>query len=61
MGDKKIEEGRKRAKDFERVVRPVIEWINENCHLHTKAIVDCTSGELVEGVIRFITEEYIKD
>lgn len=61
MSDKKVGEGRERAKDFERIVRPVIEWMNENCHPHTKAIIDCTSGELVEGVIGFTTEDYLKD
>jgi hypothetical protein len=57
----KEEECRERAKHFEEIIRPIIEWMNDNCHPHTKIIVDCTSAELVEGVTGFTTEDYLKD
>lgn len=35
---------------LEKVVRPAIEWLNENCNPHTSIIVDNTNAELVEGI-----------
>ena len=35
---------------LEKVVRPVIEWLGENCNPHTSIIVDTTNAELVEGI-----------
>ena len=43
------------------VSRPLIKWINENCHPHCSAMVDCSRVELVEGVATNSTEEFIKD
>jgi len=50
----------KRA-EFEAVVRPVIKWLNDNCHPHVIVVVDPGSAELSEGVNRFATEDYWKD
>lgn len=36
--------------EFEAVTRPVIEWLNNNCHPHVAARIEPTSAELVEGV-----------
>ena len=41
--------------------KPLIKWINENGHPHIKAIVDCTTVEIVEGVATNKTEEFLKD
>jgi hypothetical protein len=41
--------------------KPLIQWINENCHPHTKITVDQTSVELMEGVATNRTEEFLKD
>ncbi|MCP5003710.1 MAG: hypothetical protein GY941_07115 [Planctomycetes bacterium] len=46
--------------EFEKVVKPVIKWLNENGHPHTKIIIDLTTAEMVEGVEAFETEEFIK-
>ena len=43
------------------VSKPLIKWLNENCHPHCKAIVDGVVVELVEGVATQRTEEYLKD
>ena len=50
-------------KEFESVVRPLIEWLNvpENAHPHVHVVVDCSSAELSEGVNCFRTDEYIRD
>lgn len=47
--------------EFERVVRPLIKYMAENHHPHTKIIVEATGAELVEGVMNFPTTEYLKD
>lgn len=41
--------------------KPLIRWMNENCHPHVTAIVDCINVELVEGICRTGTEEFLKD
>lgn len=48
-------------KEFEEKVRPVIEFLNENCHPHVHVVVDCTHAELSEGVCAFTTDDYIRD
>ena len=47
-------------KQFEALARPMMQWLNENCHPHTH-IIDNTSAELSEGVLAFKTTEYVKD
>ena len=51
----------KQREGLELVSRPLIEWLNINCHPHVKAIVDCTHIELLEGVCSIIIEDYIRD
>ena len=41
--------------------KPLIRWLNENCHPHCIAYVDTGSVELVEGVARMVTDEFILD
>lgn len=48
-------------KEFEKVSRPLIEFMNKNCHPHVSTIVDCTHAEILEGVCSFSTNDYIKD
>ncbi len=48
-------------KEFERVAKPLIQWLNENCHPHVTVMVDCGSAQLFEGVCNIVTEEFIKD
>ncbi|MCK5132090.1 MAG: hypothetical protein KAR40_08070 [Candidatus Sabulitectum sp.] len=50
-------------KEFEEVVRPLIEWLNvpENAHPHCHVVVDSTHAELSEGICCFSTEDYLKD
>lgn len=38
--------------EFEKVARPLVEWLNKNCHPHVTVIVDPTSAELSEGCLR---------
>jgi len=41
--------------------KPLIKWLNNNCHPHCSVIVDCSTAELVEGLAMVKTEEFIKD
>ena len=48
-------------KNYEEVVRPLIKWLNDNCHPHVTVVVDCSHAELSEGVSSFRTEDYWLD
>ena len=41
--------------------KPLIKWLNDNCHPHCTAIVGPGDVELLESVGRQTTEEFIKD
>ena len=41
--------------------KPLIKWLNENCHPHCQAKVDTNSVELLECIARNITIDFIKD
>lgn len=47
--------------EFIAVAKPLIKWMNENCHPHTTTIVTCVNAELLEGVCAFHTEEFLRD
>lgn len=48
-------------KEFETVTRPVIKWLNENCHPHVTATIEPTRAELSEGVCAYPTNDYVRD
>lgn len=48
-------------KEFEVKARPLIKWLNENCHPHVVAIVDPARAALTEGVYSIPIEDYIPD
>ena len=41
--------------------KPLMQWMNENCHPHCTAHVDCNTVELTEGVAMNRTNEFLKD
>lgn len=43
------------------VSKPLIKWLNDNCHPHVQAIVHPDRVELLEGICMKKTEEFIKD
>ena len=47
--------------DFEAVTRPVIKWLNENCHPHVTVIISPAMAELNEGVFAYPTTDYLLD
>jgi len=51
-----------KLKEFERVVRPVIKFLNDNYHPHVQAVITPTSAELAEGVLSTgQIPDYVKD
>ena len=40
--------------------KPLIKWLNENCHPHCTAKVDQVSVELLEGIATNRTEEFLE-
>ena len=51
----------KQAAEMLEAARPLIRWMNENCHPQYTALVDCVRVELLEGVAIEKTEDYLKD
>lgn len=41
--------------------KPLIKWMNENCHPHCTAHVGQMYIELTEGIATNSTEEFLKD
>lgn len=41
--------------------KPLIKWMNENCHPNCTALVDQMRIELVEGIATNATEEFMRD
>lgn len=50
-----------RRKSFKVAVEPVIKWLCDNSYPHTKIIIDCTSAELVEGLMRVVTDKHVRE
>ena len=47
--------------EFEKLSRPLIEFLNKNYHPHAKIIITTDSCEIVEGLIGRVIEDYIPD
>lgn len=47
--------------EFEELTKPLIKWLNENCHPHTTMLITPVNAELLEGVIGYATHEFVKD
>ena len=41
--------------------KPLIKWMNDNCHPHCVAFVDQASVGLAEGIATNRTDEFLKD
>jgi len=50
---------KKQIKEFEELVRPVIQFLDKNFHPHVKIIIENDHAEIVEGITGF-TAEYKK-
>ena len=45
---------------FEELVRPLIQFINDKYHPHTTIVVTSTTAEILEGIEVISTNDYIK-
>lgn len=50
-----------KRQEFEAVTRPVIAWLNANCHPHVAVVIEPTSAVLYEGEVAYTTLEYLRD
>ncbi len=46
---------------FQEASKPLVQWLNDNCHPHVTAFVTPNSAELAEGICNVIIDEFIKD
>ena len=44
--------------ELEEAAKPLMEWMNKNCHPHVTAIVTSEDAELLEGQARVRRENY---
>ena len=58
-GEMKFNE--KQRKEFEEAARPLMSFLRGNCHPHVTVIVDYSRASVLEGVVTFVTEDYVKD
>ncbi len=65
MTDKEKQEAIRKAEarnhSMLEAAKPLIKWMNENCHPHCTAHVDQTGVELTEGVATAQTAEFLRD
>ena len=47
--------------EFERLARPLIEWLNNNRHPHHTIVITPNSVELLEGVVSIPVHDYVRD
>ena len=52
---------KEQRKEFHEAAKPLLKFMNDNCHPHCRVIVDSTQAELVEGVASVIDESFLKD
>nr|WP_282563649.1 hypothetical protein [Providencia alcalifaciens] len=55
------EMNKKHESEFENVVKPLMKYMADNFHPHTKIIIDGTSAEVIEVISRTTTDQFIKD
>lgn len=58
MEPKTIEQ---KMKEFEAHARPLIQWLNENCHPHHTIIITPVGAELLEGNMAVPVTDYVLD
>lgn len=52
---------KEQVSEFEALSRPLIKFLNDNCHPHVTVILTADSSEICEGVAAIRTADYIKD
>lgn len=52
---------KEQQKEMLEAAKPLIKWMNDNCHPHCTAQVDLNTIVLTEGIATHRTDEYLKD
>jgi len=52
---------KEQTKEMLDAARPLLKWINENCHPHHTILVTTTTVEVVEGIALESTNEFLRD
>lgn len=52
---------KEQMEEFEKLARPLIEWLNNNYHPHVEATITPVSAEISEGIVFIPVKDYIKD
>ena len=47
--------------EFERLARPLVEWLNNNWHPHVTVLITPIHAEIMEGLLSVPIIEYVKD
>lgn len=47
--------------EFEKLAKPLIKYLNDNCDPHCQIIVECDSAQILSGLAGINTDEFIKD
>ena len=50
-----------KKEEFEKLIRPLIKFLNDTFDPHIKVIVDTSRAEIVRGEHTFGTDDYISD
>lgn len=49
------------TQSFEEASRPLVKWLNENCHPHVTVVVTPIGAELTEGIYMVKIKEFLQD
>lgn len=52
---------KEQLESFQEASKPLVKWLNENCHPMMSVTVEPTGAELFAGCAKINIEEYIKD
>ena len=52
---------KKQREAFHKAAKPMIKFLNDNCHPHCHVTIDCGGAELSEGVASIVDDSFIKD
>jgi hypothetical protein len=52
---------KEQIQEMETAAKPLIEWINKNCHPHVEVTVTCNTAELLEGVATIRCDDFLQD
>ena len=49
------------VEEFQKLAKPLIEWLNNNANPHTMIVIDCDSAQVLIGEASIQTDEFVRD